>query len=95
LARTEEERLQSDYQLAFEVYSQLAQQQEQAQIKVKEDTPVFSILKPVVVPVEKSAPNRPMILFIWIFLGGIISIVWIFGKQFLASVKEKWNTPEA
>ena len=35
LARTQEERLQSDYQLAFDVYSQLAQQMEQAQIKVK------------------------------------------------------------
>ena len=94
LARTEEERLQSDYQLAFEVYSQLAQQQEQAQIKVKEDTPVFSILKPVVVPIEKSAPNRPMILIIWIFLGAIVSIGWIFGKQFLATVKERWKTTE-
>ncbi len=94
MARTEEERLQSDYQLAFEVYSQLAQQQEQAQIKVKEDTPVFSILKPVVVPIEKSAPNRPLILIIWIFLGGIIGVGWIFGKQFLAAVKERWNTTD-
>ncbi len=94
LARTEEERLQSDYQLAFDVYSQLAQQQEQAQIKVKEDTPVFSIVKPVVVPIEKSAPNRPMILIIWIFLGRVIGIGWIFGKQFLATVKERWQTLE-
>ena len=93
-AKTEEERLQSDFQLAFDVYSQLAQQLEQAQIKVKEDTPVFSILKPVVVPIEKSSPNRPLILIIWIFLGGIIGIGWIFGKHFLAAIKEKWNNPE-
>lgn len=91
LARTEEERLQSDYQLAFEVYSQLAQQLEQAQIMVKEDTPVFSIVKPVTVPIEKSKPNRPLILIIWTFLGGVIAIGWIFGKQFLQTVKTKWK----
>ena len=94
LAKTEEERLQSDYQLAFEVYSQLAQQLEQAQIRVKEDTPVFSIVKPVVVPIEKSAPNRPVILIIWIFLGGLIGIGWIFFKRFLATIRERWNNME-
>ncbi len=91
IARTEQERLQNEYKLAFEVYSQLAQQLEQAQIKVKEDTPVFSIVKPVTVPIEKSKPNRPLILIIWTFLGGIIGVGWIFGKQFLATVKTKWN----
>ncbi len=93
-ARTQEERLQSDYQLAFDVYSQLAQQMEQARIQVKEDTPVFSILKPVTVPLEKSKPNKPMILIIWTFLGGVIAIGWIFGKEFLGSIKEKWNKEE-
>jgi uncharacterized protein involved in exopolysaccharide biosynthesis len=83
--------LQSDYQLAFEVYSQLAQQLEQAQIKVKEDTPVFSIVKPVTVPIEKSKPNRPLILIIWTFLGVVFAIGWIFGKQFFLTVKNKWN----
>ncbi len=91
MARTDEERLQNEFQLAFNVYSELAQQMEQAQIKVKEDTPVFSIIKPVVVPIEKSKPNRPLILIIWIFLGGIVAIGWIFGKEFIGHVKEKWN----
>lgn len=91
LARTEEVRLQNEYKLAFEVYSQLAQQLEQAQIAVKEDTPVFSIVKPVTVPLEKSKPNKPMILVIWTFLGGVLGIGWIFGKQFLADIRKKWN----
>lgn len=93
-ARTQEERLQSDYQLAFEVYSGLAKQLEQSRIQVKKDTPVFSIIKPVTVPLEKSKPNRPMILIIWTFLGGIIGIGWIFGKEFLGSIKQKWNKEE-
>ncbi len=94
VARTEQERLQNEYKLAFEVYSQLAQQLEQAQIQVKEDTPVFSIIKPVIVPIEKSKPNRPLIIMIWTFLGGIFSIMWILVKQFIASVKNRWNYDE-
>ncbi|MBK6282698.1 MAG: exopolysaccharide biosynthesis protein [Draconibacterium sp.] len=91
VARTEQDRLQNEYRLAFEVYSQLAQQLEQAQIQVKEDTPVFSIVKPVTVPLERSKPNRPMILIIWTFLGGIIGVGWIFAKHFLATIKSRWN----
>ena len=91
VARTEQDRLQNEYRLAFEVYSQLAQQLEQAQIQVKEDTPVFSIVKPVTVPLERSKPNRPMILIIWTFLGGIIGVGWIFAKHFLSTIKSRWN----
>jgi uncharacterized protein involved in exopolysaccharide biosynthesis len=94
LARTQEERLQSDYQLAFEVYSELAQQLEQARIQVKQDTPVFSVIKPVTVPLEDNNSGF-MTLIIWTFLGGIIAIGWIFGKEFLLSVKEKWNKDQA
>jgi uncharacterized protein involved in exopolysaccharide biosynthesis len=91
MARTEEERLQNEYTIAFEVYKQLAQQLEQARIKVKEDTPVFAVVKPVSVPIEKSKPKRAIILVIWTFLGGIVGVGWVFGKKFLTSVKAKWN----
>lgn len=89
-ARTQEERLQSDYQLAFEVYSGLAQQLEQARIQVKEDTPIFSIIKPVSVPLKDNSSGL-MILVIWTFLGGIFGIGWIFGIQFIETVKTKWK----
>ncbi|MBN2637142.1 MAG: lipopolysaccharide biosynthesis protein [Prolixibacteraceae bacterium] len=93
LARTTEEQLQNEYQLAFEVYSQLAQQLEQAQIQVKEDTPVFSVLKPVTVPLEDNASGA-ITLIIFIFLGAVVGVGWIFGKKFLNSIKDKWNTEE-
>jgi uncharacterized protein involved in exopolysaccharide biosynthesis len=91
IAKTEEDRLTGEYTLAYSVYSELAKQLEQAKIRLKEDTPVFTIIEPVTVPTEKSKPNRPIILIIWIFLGGIISIGWIFGKQFLANTIIKWK----
>ncbi|WP_319227439.1 Wzz/FepE/Etk N-terminal domain-containing protein [Draconibacterium orientale] len=90
LARTQEERLQSDYQLAFDVYSGLAQQLEQARIQVKEDTPVFSVLKPVTVPLEDDNSGATT-LVIFIFLGAIGAVGWLLGKEFLDTVKERWN----
>ncbi len=64
VAQTELEKLENEYQLAFEVYSELAKQLEQARIKIKEDTPVFSVIEEVVVPIEKSKPKRSLILMI-------------------------------
>lgn len=90
IVRTEEERLENEYQLAFEVYSELAKQLEQARIKIKEDTPVFSVIEEVVVPIEKSKPKRTLILVILFFFGIIAGIGWVFGKTFTDSFKEKW-----
>jgi hypothetical protein len=90
-ARTEEERLTSQYNLIYNIYSELAKQLEQAKIQVKQDTPVFTIIEPVSVPTKKSKPNRPMILFIWIFLGGAIGTAILFGKDFIEPLKNKWK----
>jgi len=69
----------------------MAKQLETQRIQVKEDTPVFTIIKPVSVPIERSKPNRPMILIIWTFLGGIIGVGMVFGRTFVLEMKEKWN----
>ncbi len=90
MARTEEERLQSEYSIGFNVYSELAKQLEQAQIQVKEDTPVFSVLAPAVVPNEKSKPKKSMILIIWVFLGGVAGAALVFGRKNLCIMKERW-----
>ena len=91
VARTEEKRLQGDYTIAMNVYDELAKQLEQAKIQVKEETPVFSILEPAMVPRERSKPKRPMIVFIWLFLGGIVGTGIVFGKVYLKDIKAKWN----
>jgi len=83
-------RVQTKYGIASTVYQELAKQLEQAKIQVKKDTPIFTIIEPVSIPQEKSKPNRPMILIIWIFLGGIIGFSIILGKQFLEDIRNKW-----
>ena len=66
--------LQSEYDLAYGVYSELAKQLETQELKVKEDTPIFTILQPVFVPLEKTGPKRSLILIIYTFLGFVLSI---------------------
>ncbi len=65
----EYQRLQNDLNIAFEVYKGLASQLEQAKIKVKEETPVFTVLEPVRIPVDKSKPRRGLIVVVSILLG--------------------------
>lgn len=69
VARTRENSLSNEYELAFSIYSEMARQREQAEIKVKEDTPVFTVVEPVTVPVKKSAPRRVMTVAVALFLG--------------------------
>jgi LPS O-antigen subunit length determinant protein (WzzB/FepE family) len=82
---------QTEYDLAFEVYSELAKQLEAQQIKVKEDTPVFTILQPVVIPIDKSEPNKIIILISWTFLGFMFGVGKIFVSQFLNSIRNSWH----
>jgi hypothetical protein len=91
LAKTDEERLQGEFTIALNVYNELSKQLEQAKIQVKEETPVFSVLEPAMVPAEKSKPKRAMILAIWIFLGGIAGVGIVFGKKYLGDIRTKWN----
>ncbi len=52
--RTEQERLQNDMSLAYQVYSQVASQLQVARAKVQEEKPVFAVVEPAVVPLEPS-----------------------------------------
>ncbi|MFH5831630.1 Wzz/FepE/Etk N-terminal domain-containing protein [Halalkalibaculum sp. DA384] len=72
-AQTREQRLQSEYDIAFNVYNSLAQRVEQAKLKVQEQTPVVSILQPVQVPLEDNTSGL-MILIVFTSLGCLLSI---------------------
>ena len=87
--------LQSEYDLAYGVYSELAKQLETQQLKVKEDTPIFTIIEPVFVPLEKTGPNRTLIVIIYIFLGFVLSIGYLLAKEPVQNIiKEIRSTKE-
>lgn len=90
-AQNQLQRLEAEYNFAFNIYTELAKQLEQAKLQVAKDTPIFSIIQPVTVPTEKSAPKRPLILVIFTILGFIIGLGYVFGSEFLKGVKEQWN----
>lgn len=86
-ARTELEQAQTEYQLANSLYQSLAQQLEQAKIKVQEETPVFKVLEPVQVPLTKSKPNRELILFLSLFVGLFLGLGIVFLRIVIQNVK--------
>jgi uncharacterized protein involved in exopolysaccharide biosynthesis len=90
LAQTYEQRLQSEYDLAFNVYNTLARQLEQSKLKLQEETPVVKIIEPAVVPDEKSAPKKKMIMIVSIFLGGFLGLGLMFGRMIWGNMKEQF-----
>lgn len=85
IVQTEYERLQNEMTIAFELYKGLATQLEQAKIKVKDETPIFTILEPVKVPIEKSEPRRIVIIVLSLILGVISSLLILFMKILISS----------
>ena len=79
-AQIDLQRLQNEYSLAFEVYKGLASQVEQGKIKLKEETPVFTVLEPVRVPVDKSKPKKMQMLSISTFIGLMLSLLYLLRK---------------
>lgn len=82
--------LSNEYNLSLQIYSSLAEQVEQARIAVKEQTPAFSIIEPVKIPVEKISPKRTMIFVISGFLGAFLGILVLLGKFFFGYIKKSW-----
>ncbi|WP_424963009.1 GNVR domain-containing protein [Ekhidna sp.] len=79
--QAEYQRLQNELSIVFEVYRGLATQLEQARISVKERTPVFSILEPVQVPLDKNKPKRKLILMLSLVIGLFVSVTAVLIKN--------------
>jgi uncharacterized protein involved in exopolysaccharide biosynthesis len=86
---SQETQLLNDYNLAFSVYTELAKQFENAKIKVKRVTPVYIILKPVVVPNEPFAPKKTIILLVSIVLGGLFGGGYVVTKDVLRKKRQQ------
>ena len=74
-------RLESQFTVISSVFQELAGQVEQAKIQVNKDTPIFTIIEPVSVPLERTKPKRILIVVIWTFLGGVLAVGWALLKS--------------
>ena len=87
--RTEQERLQNDMSLAYQIYSQVAGQLQVARAKVQEEKPVCAVVEPAVVPLYPSGTSRKVYVLVFVFLSVCIVIFWnLFGKDLLNKFKE-------
>ena len=87
--RAEQERLQNDMSLAYQVYSQVANQLQVVRAKVQEEKPVFAVVEPAVIPLYPSGTSRKIYVLAFIFLSVCIVISWkLFGEDILNKFKE-------
>ena len=66
---------------------------EKIAIDVRKNTPIFTVIKPVVIPNKKIQPSRLNIVLIYTFLSIIISSSWVLIKshlyEFISIIRSK------
>ncbi len=67
--KVEETRLQNEVNLRFQLYNSIAQQLQNAEVKVQQETPAFVEVIPPTVPLRASKPSRKTIVLLIVFLG--------------------------
>ena len=91
----EQERLQNEMSLAFQTYSNVANQLQMAKANVQEAKPVFVIVEPATVPLNPSGRGRGMTVILTVFLIVAGTAAWIlFGKDFLSQLKNGLKEPK-
>lgn len=88
--RTEQERLQNNMNLAYQVYSQVANQLQVSRAKVQEEKPVFAIVEPAVTPLQPSGLGLKAYVLLCIFLSICLTSGWLlYGRMFLENLKKE------
>lgn len=88
--RAEQERLQNDMSIAYQIYSQVVNQLQVARAKVQEEKPVFAVLEPAVVPLNPSGMGMKIYVILSIFVVVSFTIIWeLLGKDLLNSLQNK------
>jgi uncharacterized protein involved in exopolysaccharide biosynthesis len=71
-ADVQRERIESEHKISSSFYNELLKKYEEAKIKLQQETPVFKIYNPPLVPNYKSEPRRLVIIVIFTILGFLI-----------------------
>ena len=86
--RAEQERLPNDMNLAYQVYSQVAQQLQVARAKIQEEKPVFAVVEPATVPLQPSGTSRKVILVGIVFLAVCGTSIWkLLGQSYWNNIR--------
>jgi len=79
-------KLKAEFQIINAVYTELSKQMEQSKLQVNKDTPVFSVVNEVSMPVRRSSPKRTQMVLVFGFVGLIVSILYVIAKEPAAQI---------
>ncbi|MGN1214949.1 MAG: GNVR domain-containing protein [Candidatus Cryptobacteroides sp.] len=79
--KVEAERLQNDMNLKYSLYNSVVQQLQSANLKVQQETPVFTEIVPASVPLRPYAPSKKKILAAFLFLGIVAGVATVLLKK--------------
>ena len=73
--------LENEMQLRYQAFSTVAAQLQAAEAKLQEETPAFTTLQNVTVPLQKAGPRRSRIVLLYCFLVGLITCIYVLHKD--------------
>jgi len=83
----EQERLQNEMELKYQLYNSCAQQVQVAKAQVQRETPVVTTITPPAVPLKDNESGAKT-LAIFVILGALLASVWVlFGEDFVEKIK--------
>jgi uncharacterized protein involved in exopolysaccharide biosynthesis len=80
--KTQEQILNSEFTLAFNLYSTLSQQYEQSKIKLQELKPNITTVEPILIPIRKDTPKRKLIVVVTAFLVVLVRVIYLIYKNY-------------
>jgi uncharacterized protein involved in exopolysaccharide biosynthesis len=82
IAKDEGKKLQYEVDLSYNLYSELVKQLEESKIKIHRETPIFKVLEPAQIPVNKSEPKRSIMVIGYLLVGLILSILAVLARNY-------------
>lgn len=87
IARTQQEELENQRNLMFNIYNSISQQLEQARLKLQEETPVFNVMQRSSMPTSTLSGSK-LLLIATIIVGAILGLVWIFARDAYNTIRQ-------
>jgi hypothetical protein len=91
--KTRQQQLQNDYGITLNTYNQLAAQLEQARIDLKKQTPLFTVLEPVYVPLSPDPSSSMGAITLNAAIGAVVGMVLILLLLFRQYILERKQMP--
>jgi len=88
----ERDKLEADFQIINAVMVELSKQVEQRKLQVSEDTPVFSVIREATMPVIRSSPKRTQMVLVFVFIGVVLSSLYMLLKAPLTKIINEINS---